>query len=572
MLRLDVTGPGEWHRERQASVLVLRAFALWVVSSQNEPEQADSRVRFLPEESQPASHAPYLSDRCLSDWLQHHSVNRPDQIALESGDQRVSYGELAKQVAQVAAGLRAMDLKRGDVVALQLPNGVSFVVCYLAVCSLGCVVQMLHMPYRKRELRYLLTDADAAAVICLSSFKDESPADTMLEIAQTDLPRLRVVAVGNAPEGAFRLDDLNQEQAGGFLTNPQPDWPFVLLYTSGTTADPKGVVHYYDRFLGNAAIAAKELEITASTKVLCVAAFSHLYGLFTLNMCLFKGATAVLLPGFTPPAFKQALIEFKPSAVFAAPAHFMACLTQRLLTANELSSVSLVCLSGSKVPEELARTVEDLLSSGAVIQLWGMTELQAGTYGRPADAAAVRLLTAGRPSPGTELRIVDSRGMLLPEGKEGTLQIRGASVFAEYLNKPEETARAFSDDGWFDTGDLAVLDAGGCLRLTGRVKELINRGGVKYNPVEIEDIISELAVVQSCAVASVEDPVLGEIACLYVVLTEHASLSLEEIQTCLEAAEVAKYKWPERLVRLSQMPLTPTNKIARARLSEVVPD
>lgn len=530
----------------------------------------DVTKRLLSTKPQNQSHAPYLCDGCLGDWLQAHSVNHPERIALESDSQRVTYRELAVRAARLAAGLRSAGIQRGDVVALQLPNSVEFVVCYLAICTLGCVVQMLHMPYRKNELRYLLKDSGAVAVIGLSQFKDYSPAGLLLELAQTELPSLQVIALGEELAGVHSLHGLHSTEDVELTTGLSPDLPFVLLYTSGTTADPKGVVHHYDRFLGNAAIASQELQVASGSKLLCVAAFSHLYGLFTLNMCLAAGATAVLLPGFTPPSFRQALIRFRPTAIFAAPAHLLACLSQELLSAADLAEVRLVCLSGSQVPADLAETVQGLLSGGTVIQLWGMTELQAGTYGRPSDPAAVRLLTAGRPSPGTELRIVSSQGQVLAAGAEGVLQIRGWSVFTEYLNKPEETARAFSDDGWFDTGDLAVLDTNHCLRITGRVKELINRGGVKYNPVEIEDKIRELLVVESCAIASVDDPVLGEIACLYVVLAEGGTLTLEDVQNSLKAAEVAKYKWPERLARISTMPLTPTNKIARAKLSGLV--
>lgn len=510
------------------------------------------------------------SPTTLSDWLQNHRANRPDQIALECGDLRVTFAELSARVKRVAEGLSGIGIRRGAIVGLQLPNGVEFVVCYLAICKLGGVVQMLHLPYRRTELRYLLNDAKASAVICLSRFKDYSPAEIMLSIADDEVSELRVITVGKAVARTHSLDALPPTDNLNPEVTPSPDWPFVLLYTSGTTAEPKGVVHRYNRFLGNATTAASELQVTRSAKVLSLAAFSHLYGLFTLNMALAVGATTVLLPTFTPGSFKQALVESEPTAVFAAPAHFLASTADGLVSADHLACVNLVCLSGSTVPADLAKAVDAMLTDGVVVQLWGMTELQAGTYARPADPPAVRLQTAGRPSPGTRLRVVDEAGQVLAAGEQGVLQVRGASLFAEYLRKPDESARAFSDDGWFDTGDLAILDAQSCLVITGRVKELINRGGVKYNPIEIEEIIGKLPQVQSCAIASVEDEVLGEVACLYVVLASQATLALEDVRQCLQSAEVAKYKWPEQIAVLSAMPLTATNKIARAKLSGFV--
>ncbi len=233
--------------------------------------------------------------------------------------------------------------------------------------------------------------------------------------------------------------------------------------------------------------------------------------------------------------------------------------------AGALRTVRLVCLSGTAVAPSLAEAVEARLPRGKVIQLWGMSEMQAGAYGRPDDPADVRHQTAGRPSPGTELRVVGDDGT--PIAGPGRLQMRGPSLFEGYLDNPAATAAAFQG-GWFDTGDLACLREDGALVLTGRVKEIINRGGVKFNPADVEAVIDRLAGVVRSAVVPMPDPVLGERACAFV--EAQAPVTLAQVTAALDAAGIARFKWPERLQMVEQMPMTPTQKIMRGRLAALL--
>src|SRR4051812_8562113 len=199
-------------------------------------------------------------------------------------------------------------------------------------------------------------------------------------------------------------------------------------------------------------------------------------------------------------------------------------------------------------------------SRGKTIQLWGMTELQAGSFSRPRDPADIRHGTAGAATPGTELRVVDER-----------LQVRGVSLFSGYFRNETATAEAFTPDGWFETGDTAQLSAGGHLRFTGRVKEIINRGGVKYSPLDIEAIIDRMPGVARAAIVPYPDVVLGERACVFVQPAPGAPpATLEAIMRELDRAGVAKFKWPERVERIDVMPLTPTQKVMRGRLRELL--
>ena len=441
--------------------------------------------------------------------------------------------------------------------------------CYLAAGCVGATLQTIHMPYRGAEIETLLAHSKALAAVCVARPQD-SPADLILAL-RTKLPCLKhVIAVGgDAPAGALPFASLAASCVSGHNgTRADAGDRFLLLYTSGTTAAPKGVPVDYRRFLTNARLSAAELKIDPSSILLSAAPFTHLYGLFSINLALSAGATIAVMPAFTPAALAAAIDASRPTGLFVAPAHMAACLNEGLLTPQRLASLRFVLISGSVCPPALALAVQERLADGKVLQLWGMSEMQAGTFTRPGDPLDVRAGTAGRASPGTELRIADDGTTPLPAGAEGELQARGVSVFAGYLESPAATAASFTPDGWFRTGDLARLDAHGNLTLTGRLKDVINRGGVKFNPTDIEAAIERHPAVAQCAIVPTPDPVLGERACAFVVLKPGgAALDLDALREFLAAEAIAKLKWPERLEVIAEMPLTPTRKVKKAELA-----
>jgi cyclohexanecarboxylate-CoA ligase/acyl-CoA synthetase len=327
----------------------------------------------------------------------------------------------------------------------------------------------------------------------------------------------------------------------------------------------------YRQFLTNAGLSADALGLDSEARSLSAAPFTHLYGLFTIHMTLYAGAAIVLLPSFAPGDLVEALRCGRPTALFAAPAHLAACFAQGLLDRDALSSLRFAMTSGSLCPASLASTVQALMPGGSFIQLWGMSELQAGTFARPEDPAAVRLTTAGRASPDTELRIAGADGDILCAGREGELQVRGISVFAGYLSNAAANQAAFTADGWFRTGDLARINSDGYLTITGRIKELINRGGVKINPTDTELVLSKHPAVQQCALIPVPDDLLGEKVCCVVSLRPgNRRPTLSDILEWLGQQGVSKIYWPERLEFVDTMPLTPTRKIIKTRLIENV--
>lgn len=494
--------------------------------------------------------------------VEKRAAEAPDAPALLIGDTRIGNAAFRDTALRIAGALRAKGIGKGDIVAVQLPNVPEYLLAYAALCALGATMQTVHMPYRRAELKMLLGHSKARAFLGLAQFKDVQPV-AEVEGLRADLPALRHV-----------LHDFAALKAHAPLPAAEPCTPddrFLLLYTSGTTDNPKGVPLPYRGFLENARRSVPELQVGPSDVLVSAAPLTHLYGLFVYHLGLQAGAAMSLLPAFTPPDLAATVEKHRVTGVFAGPAHFKPMLDAGLLDKHDFSSVKFICLSGSAVPPVLAKDVEAKLPRGRTIQLWGMSELQAGSYCRPTDPDAVRHETAGGPSPGTELRVVDDEDRVLPTGQEGRLQVKALSLFGGYLDNPHATQAAFTPDGWFDTGDTARLTPEGALQLTGRVKEIINRGGVKYSPIDIEAVLDRVPGVARTAVVPYPDPVLGEKACVFVQAAADASPpTLAQLTQALEAAGIAKFKWPERLERIDALPLTPTQKIMRGRLRDLL--
>ncbi len=523
--------------------------------------------RFQAETPDLSPAGPSLVSATLRDWMDSHAAGAGDRIACVGPHGATTYRSLHSRALALASRLHSLGVARGDVIAVQLPNGLEFLLSYLAAGYVGAILQTVHMPYRAAEIVPLLQHSRAKLLICLSRIGDFSPTELVL-LNRDKLPDIAaVMAVGSdVPDGAIAFDADKEMSHGALDERPNPSDNFLLLYTSGTTAAPKGVPISYQKFLTNARHSAPELGVGAASILLSGAPFTHLYGIFSINLALSQGATIAILPAFTPKALAEAIESLRPTGIFVAPAHVAACLNDGLLTKDNLASLSFALISGSVCPPDLARSLQRLMPGGAVCQLWGMSEMQAGSFTRPGDPEDIRLTTAGRATPGTELRVLDDTGETCID-VEGELQTRGLSVFDGYLSNPQATKDAFTDGGWFRTGDLAEIDARGNIKITGRMKEVINRGGVKFNPADVEAAICLHPAVASCAIVPMPDPVLGERACCFMVTQPNTTVGLDDIKSWLAEKNIAKNKWPERIELIAEMPMTPTRKIKKAELT-----
>ena len=473
----------------------------------------------LPDEVEYMQHGWWADDDTLWHWLQRNVAARADRPAIVSNAGELTWRELRDRVLRVAAGLHKRGIGAGDVVAVQLPNVPEFLIAHLAINRIGAVMCTVHMPYRGAEIDTIVRHSGARLFINTVELEEAEP-----------------------------LPD----------SHPSPDSrdPFLLLYTSGTTASPKGVPHVYRTMLGNSRMGARELLLSAESRVLCAAPLSHLYGLFSLHCAWSVGACTVLLPAFKPDELAMMVEKQRPTALWSGPAHVAACRNAGLFDKHDWSSLKLAIVSGSMAPPALVRYFAQKLPGCAVTQLWGMTELQAALYTRPGDGAEVAATSAGRPSPGTQVRI----------SGEGELQVKGPLTFSGYYRNEEANRTAFTPDGWFRSGDLAEK-RGEFYTITGRIKDVINRGGVKFNPADVEALLDSHPQILQSAIVPMPDPVLGEKACAFVTVKPGAAEpTLEELVSYLLEKRIAKNKLPERLVVIPEMPLTPTRKIIKGKL------
>jgi cyclohexanecarboxylate-CoA ligase len=531
-------------------------------------------INFKPELVADYIEKGYWVNETLNGWLSEHAANTPDHPAIIHPGGTLSYKELKDQVDQLTNGLMGLGLMKGDVVAVQLPNTLDFVISYFAITAFGGIMQTVHMPYRDADIEFLVGHSKARAVICVPSFKDFQTAEVMLTM-KAKLENLEhVITVGAAaPNGASTLESLKIEGVPKFDNPPVGSDPFLLLYTSGTTSNPKGVPLTYQNMIGNARLSVPEFHMTPADRNISAAPFSHLYGLYNFHVALVAGATNILLPAFAPPDLAQLIEDTKATTVFLGPPHAASMINAGLIDAHDFSSVRFSMFSGSACPPQLLETYRDKISaqggSTRIGQLWGMTETAGATYCRDDGAEDIPLKSAGPAAPGNEVRVVSPEtGENLAANTEGDLQVRGSSVFPGYLDNPEANADAFTEDGWFKTGDIALIDEAGNLTITGRTKDVISRGGVKFNPADIEDLIMSHPSVEQAAMVPMPDPVLGEKACCFITLVGDATVSLDDLCALLDEKKIAKNKWPEHLKVIDEMPLTPTRKVIKGKLIE----
>ena len=527
----------------------------------------DGRAAMTPGAARTDGSALWTGDT-LTGLLAARTAERPEAPAILAESGTITYGGLSARVAALAGSFARLGLGRGDGIALQLPNGPEFLTAYLAAARLGAVVSTVHMPYGPREAADVLRHAEARVAVAPAQAGDRRPAAALAEAAAR-LPRLgHVVAVGpGAPPGTLAFDDLLAAGAPADLPPPPAaEDPFVTLFTSGTSSSPKAVRTDYRRFLANARVNHVEKRMGPDSVMLSCAPYTHLLGLYAFHLTLYAGSASAMLPAFAPAAFMDACAAYRPSHVFVAPAHVAACRAAGLLRPGALAPVEFLVISGALAAPGLFHDAQTALTRGQVGQLWGMTECQCGMFTRPDEPVEAAATGAGRPSPGNEARVTGPDGAPLAAGAEGALEIRGASVFDGYWRNAEANAEAFTADGWFRTGDLAVVAADGAVTITGREKDLINRGGIKINPADVEEAIDRHPDVVQSAIVPMADETLGERACCFAVARPGAAPTLEDLTAWLSGEGIARIRWPERLVLIDALPLTPTRKVVKGRL------
>ena len=508
------------------------------------------------------------SDETFATVLARRVRETPDREALTDGTRRLSYRELADGIDRMAARLRALGVAAGDVVTIQLPNWVEFAFVFFALERLGAVAVTVSVDFRSRELDYIMRFSGSKMLICCARFRDFDHAAMAAEL-KPRLPALVAIGIirGDPRPGMTSLDDVVAARGppAGFVPAPtDADTVMRMAFTSGTTGNPKGVMHSHNTTLAACRILNGDVGLAADDVMMIWLPLGLNWGYLTLVQSVLAGAKAVLLDRFTPAAALDLIARERVTYIPTAPASLTAILQQPDLDRRDLSGLRIVVSGGASAPVETIRAWRRA-APGVLLELLGMLETGYQAYTRPTDDPERVAGSVGVPASHMGLRLVDAEGRDVKPGEEGDICCDGPSVHLGYHNNPAANAEAFLPDGWFRSGDLGVIGPDGRLRIVGRLKEMINRGGKKFFPREIEEILYTHPQVLYAAIVGIPDARLGERNCLCLVPRPGEAPTLEDFVAFL-GDSVATYKLPERLELFAQFPFTPTGKIQRHML------
>jgi cyclohexanecarboxylate-CoA ligase len=514
-------------------------------------------------------------DKTLLDHLDRVLAKSPDKEALvvyradRPQEKRMTYREIDAVATRLAAGLRAHGIGRGDIVSFQLPNWWEFFVLHIACLRIGAVSNPLMVIFRERELRFMLGLAASRIFIVPEVFRGFDYA-AMARGLKAELPDLQHVFVvgGDGPEAFTALTE-----SGGNAVPPQeeraaPDDVIQLLYTSGTTGEPKGVTHSSNTMLANLEPFAERLGLGSEDVIHMPSPMGHQLGfMYGLVLPVMLGAKAVLQDIFDPGAMARQIVDEKASFTMGATPFLSGFVDHVAESGIGTPSLRVFVSAGAPIPRALVTKGRETLGA-AIISGWGMSENGAVTTTKVDDPEELTTNTDGCALPGMEVKVVGQEGQPVAPGEEGRLMVRGCSNFAGYHKRPE--LGQYDEEGWFDTGDIARMDGQGYIRICGRAKDIIMRGGENIPVVEVEGLLYKHPAISGVAIVGYPDRRLGERACAFITLREGASLTFEEMTDFLKAQKMAIQYIPERMEIVKELPRTPSGKVQKFKLREAV--
>ncbi len=558
--------------------------------------------------------------RTPDQWVRRWATERPHDVALvdvRPGRMRsYTWQEIVERADRLASALLGLGVQPGERVAYQLPNWCEFVVVSLATMQIGAVCCPLMPIFRQREVSFALRRSAARVLVIPQEFRGRNyVTETAAMVAEAglagpdgavagladgsvagddgDLLALQHVVVVPASDsdsgtagpaevaappwggGSVVWHSYPELMAGAEVNadllasrRPTAEMTAQLLFTSGTSGEPKGVLHRFEALTRAALMEAEHLGLSSRDSIYIPSPLAHQTGfLYGMWLALVLGSRQVIQGIWNGSHALRVLRETRCTFVQAATP-FLADLVTAVGDGDRPpTDLRIFVATGAAVPRGLAERATRQLGT-AVCGAWGTTETCLGTLSAPGDEPIKVWGTDGRPLRGIDVRITDDEGRILPAGTEGNFELRGPTFFTGYLDRPDWTAAALTDDGFFRTGDLGILDADGYIRISGRVKDVINRGGEKVPVAEIEQILYDHPAVQDVAIVAMPDDRLGERACAFVALRPHADLSFKGMQKLLDAHQVAKHYWPERLEVIDAMPRNAAGKIQKFVLRE----
>ena len=546
------------------------------------------------EEAQEVNRQEGVLELTLGELLDTQARNHPDNDALVYVDRglRYNYTQFNDVCRTAAKGLMKMGINRGDHVAIWATNVPEWVVAQFATGKMGAVLVTVNTNYKAFELEYILKQSDATTLILIDGWKDSSYTgmvnELCPELAESEpgkldserLPVLKnVIYIGDScPPGMFSWSQLME--MGGSVPDAelnerqkslQADDVINMQYTSGTTGFPKGVMLTHKNIVNNAIAVSNCMNFTYRDRLCIPVPFFHCFGcvLGTLT-CVVAAATMVPIVSYNPVQVLEAIEKERCTAVHGVPTMFIAELNLEGFAKYDLSALRTGIMAGSPCPIETMKQVVETMGASEITITYGQTEsAPAITMTRTNDPIDLRVTTVGRNIPGVEVKIVDPEtGQEVPRGVQGELCARGYNVMKGYYKLPEATHAAIDDEGWLHTGDLATMDEQGYCKITGRVKDMIIRGGENIYPREIEEFLYTHPMILDVQVVGVPDIKYGEEVIAYIRLREGEKMTEEEIKDYCQG-KIARYKIPRYVQIIEEFPMTASGKIQKYKLREM---
>ncbi|MCC6947951.1 MAG: AMP-binding protein [Bradyrhizobiaceae bacterium] len=484
----------------------------------------------------------------------------PQHAALLGPWGDLDYAQLEQRVAQLAGGLLRLGIKAGDRVAFMMNNRPEVVIAYFAILRVGAIAVAVNVMLKRQELAYLLNDSETCVIVC-----EPATLDAVLA-ALGEVPSLRniVLAGAAAPEGVVSLDALAAGAPMPDVAEREPDDIAMMLYTSGTTGEPKGVMmsHFWLEFVSMSWV--NLFKLTHDDRALVTSPFFYTIGLVMGVLAAFRiGASAVLLERFKPHAALEAITRFRPTTANIVPTAVAQLLDNFDPAVHDVSSMKTLFSAGAAFSAALRRRVRETFGWESY-EIYGLTEahmLAAGHAGLPRREGMI-----GVPGANVTVRVVDDQGRDVARGEVGELVCKGDTVTLGYWRRPQATAEAYRD-GWFHTGDLGIMDEDGYIRIVDRKKEMIITGGANIYPAEVEKVLAQHPAVAMGVLVGVPDEQYGELPVAVVALRPGASASADDlIGFCRD--QLAVFKCPRSVIFIDELPITATGKVARRQLRD----
>ncbi len=524
-----------------------------------------------PELAQRYAASGLWTNKTFFEFIDEAAAAHPDREVFADGRRRISYGALKDEILRCAEFYRRIGIRRGDVVTVQLPNWIEFAVAFFALELIGAIANKVNPDFRARELDYILKFSGSSAYVFPREFRGFDFL-SMAKGLRASVPGLtHLIVAGEATDGIHSLGELRScpPLAAEHHVHMDPNEVCRMAFTSGTTGDPKCVLHSFNTTIYAPWLLNRDMGVTERDVLLTYLPVGLNWGYITLMQTIMAGARAVLMERFSARAALELIERERVTYIPTAPAAIVSMLADPELGRFDLSSLRVVITGGASAAIETIRDYQ-ARAKGHLIELYGMLETGFHTYTGFTDDPEKVNGTIGRLVGDMEIRILDAGGNDVPYGEIGEVAARGPSVHLGYHNNAAANAASFSDDGWFRTGDLGrFVDAAGNVQLSGRSKEIINRGGKKFFPREVEEILYTHPNVMHAAMVGLPDARLGERNCLCVIPKSGRDLSLDEAVTFLKG-QIADYKLPETIERFEEFPMTGTGKIRRHVLRDQV--